>query len=325
MKQQKNSFLKIGGLFALFCTAFYLAVRLTPGTFAPLNHYTATALGFFLRAFGLQPTVQGDLVVAAGGGFGVEIVDECTAIFMFVLFASFVLAYPASVRKKAVGLVFGLPFLFAANTVRLATVFLAGLWWPAGFEYVHVYLWQTLILILVFVACLAWLHFVVLVPTLTDKPLPFFARFVAFASLLFLVGLSFDEKYILVTARVTEFLLHCAGHSVQIAPDPNAAVYPATFNLLAFAALILATQSKTIAKRTKLKALAVGSALIFGVEVVHEFFMFLSPLPLEVPHAFEFMVAARIANQYFLPFGLWLAFAYSLTPPSLAAGGRPKE
>ena len=40
---------------------------------------------------------------------------ECTGIFVLMLFASFVLAYPTSWRARLVGLGIGLPALFAIN------------------------------------------------------------------------------------------------------------------------------------------------------------------------------------------------------------------
>ena len=71
-------------------------------------------------------------------------IDECSAIFVFILFSSFVLAYPTSLKNKAIGQIFGIPSLFVVNTLHLAVVFLAGLWRPDLFEHVHVYLWQTI-------------------------------------------------------------------------------------------------------------------------------------------------------------------------------------
>jgi exosortase H (IPTLxxWG-CTERM-specific) len=133
---------KFGVLFVLLCSIFYAITRLTPSIFAPLNNYTAATLGFLLQALGMQPTVEGALLSA--GSFSVKIIDECSAIFVFILFSSFVLAYSTSLKNKAIGQIFGIPSLFVVNTLHLAVVFLAGLWRPDLFEHVHVYLWQTI-------------------------------------------------------------------------------------------------------------------------------------------------------------------------------------
>ena len=307
MEQRKDILLKFGMLFVFFCAAFYAITRLTPSSFAPLNNYTAATLGFMLQALGMHPTVGGTLLSA--GGFSVKIIDECSAIFVFILFSSFVLAYPTSLKNKAIGLIFGIPSLFAVNALRLVVVFLAGLWRPDLFEYVHVYLWQTVIIILVFISCLAWLHYVVMVTT-RNEPLAFLVRFVAFSSILFLIWLYLDGVYVSMTGYMTEFLLNCLGYHIHLAPDPDIVLYPSTFNLIAFTALILATQRPSISRKgAKVKALAIGLTLMMLVGVIHGLFQVLADFG--VGYALEIMYAAQIGNQYFLPFGLWLVFSYA--------------
>lgn len=122
----QNHTIKIFGiLFVLLCSIFYAITRLTPSTFAPLNNYTAATLGFLLQLLGMHPIVEGELL--STGGFSVKIIDECSALFVFILFSSFVLAYPTSFKNKAIGLIFGIPSLFVVNTLRLTAVFFAGL------------------------------------------------------------------------------------------------------------------------------------------------------------------------------------------------------
>ena len=297
---------KFGALFVFFCATFYAITELTPSTFAQLNNYSAAMMGFSLRLLGIQPTVHG--VFVSAGGFGAEIITECSAIYMLILFSSFVLAYPTTLKNKAIGLLFGIPFLFAVNTLRLVLGFIAGMWRPDLFEYIHVYLWQTIIIILVFVTCLTWLHYMVMVTT-RNKPLAFFVRFIAFSSIPFLIWIYLDKIYMSMNSYITEVLLSGVGYPVHLAPDPNVALYPSTFNLIAFTALILATQIPMHQQKIrKIKALAIGLTLMMLIEVVHGSFQILAEL--DVDHASGIKYAAVIANQYFLPFGLWLAFTY---------------
>ena len=307
MKEQKNMLLKFSALFVLFCATFYAIIRLTPSTFTSLNNYTAEMMGFSLRALGLQPMVQG--VFVSAGGFGVEIITECSAIFILILFSSFVLAYPTTFKNKAIGLFFGIPILFAVNTLRLVVGFIAGMWRPDLFEYVHVYLWQTIIIILVFIACFTWLRLVVMVRT-KDTALSFFVRFIAFSSIPFLIWLYLDTEYVLITSYITESLLHLLGYQVQLSP-PLTMVYPSTFNLITFSALILATRS--IEKRTKVKAMVIGLTLMSVIQVIYRLFTVFAYI--QIPHALEITYAVQIINQYFLPFGLWLAFTYNPCSP----------
>ena len=294
---------KFGALFVLLCSIFYAITRLTPSTFVPLNNYTAAMMGFSMQVLGMQPSVQG--VFVSVDGFSAEIITECSAIFILILFSSFVLAYPTTFKNKAIGLVFGIPSLFAVNTLRLVLGFMAGVWYPDLFEYMHVYFWQTMIIILVFIACLTWLQLVVMVAT-KNKPLIFFVRFIAFSSIPFLIWLHLDKKYVLMTSYISEFLLHCMGYPISLFPDPTVMIYPSTFNIIALIALVLATQS--IGKNAKIKALIIGLLLMILLQVIHGAYQVLAYY--QVPHALEITFAVQIGNQYFLPFGLWLAFTY---------------
>ena len=299
---QRHTIKKFGALFVLLCSVFYAIFRWTP-TFEPINNYTASMLGFLPRVLGMQPIVQG--VFVSVDSFGIKIITECSAIFVLILFCSFVLAYPTSWKKKTIGLLFGIPILFAVNTVRLAVVFIAGMWYPDLFEYIHVYFWQTIIIILVFIACFAWLRWVVLVQT-KDTALSFFVRFIAFSSIPFLIWLYLDKEYVLMTSYIAELMLHCMGYPISLFPDPTVMIYPSTFNIIVFTALVLATQS--IEKNTKIVALITGLPLMMLIQVIHGAYQTLAYC--QIPHALEITFAVQIINQYFLPFGLWLAFAY---------------
>jgi exosortase H (IPTLxxWG-CTERM-specific) len=301
---QKRAIKKFGVIFVLLCSVFYALLRWAPSTFfEPINRHTAAMLGFLLRVLGMQPTVQG--VFVSVDSFSVEIITECSAIFILILFSSFVVAYPTSLKNKAIGLLFGIPTLVAVNTLRLVVVFIAGMLYPDLFEYIHVYFWQTMIIILVFIACFAWLRLVLMVQT-KDTLLSFFVRFIAFSSILFLLWLYLDKEYVLITAHITEFLLHLLGYHIHLAPDPNLMVYLSTFNLIAFSALVLATRS--IGRRTKVKALVIGLTIMSVMDMIYMLYQVLAYY--QVPHALDISLGVRFINQYFLPFGLWLAFTY---------------
>jgi exosortase/archaeosortase family protein len=81
---------------------------------------------------------------------------ECTGIFVFVLFASFVLAYPTSWKARLGGLGVGLPLLFAINVFRLATLARIVEVYPDAFFYFHEYVWQGFFMVIVLVGAITW-------------------------------------------------------------------------------------------------------------------------------------------------------------------------
>jgi archaeosortase B (VPXXXP-CTERM-specific) len=150
-------------LFLVLCLLFYLLyyALLVSGSvlMAWLREFTAGVIGFIFSAAGAEVVVNGALVSI--NGFGLEIIDECTAVFSAIVYSACILAYPTTLRKKGVGVALGVPALYAINILRLAILAQVGLTHPALFEFVHVYLWQASFIIFVVVLFLLWLRFVV--------------------------------------------------------------------------------------------------------------------------------------------------------------------
>jgi exosortase/archaeosortase family protein len=106
------------------------------------------------RSAGGHAIAQGDDIVI--GTLTVNVNHECTGIFVYMLFGSFVLAYPTSWRARLIGLGIGTPAIFAVNVLRLAT--LAGVVeiYPQLFFYFHEYVWQGILTVFVLAGSIAW-------------------------------------------------------------------------------------------------------------------------------------------------------------------------
>jgi len=146
-------------LFVSFCTVFYLFYYYFMDYFAFLENITASLLGFLLRIFGVDAAVTGNTVTM--DRLSLRIIDECTAMFGSIVYISCVLAYPTDPKKKIIGIVLGIPCLYAINMVRLVVLAFVGLFSPEIFEFVHTYLWQTIFIVFVIVIWLTWVDRVV--------------------------------------------------------------------------------------------------------------------------------------------------------------------
>ena len=140
-------------LFVSFSIFFYLLYYLFMDYLSFTRNITAAILGSILSPFG-KTVVNG--VQLSFAGFSMEIIDECTAIFSAIVYCSCVLAYPATLKKKGMGIAFGIPCLYAINIFRLMILALVGVSHPGLFEFVHVYLWQASFIIFVVVVFLLW-------------------------------------------------------------------------------------------------------------------------------------------------------------------------
>ncbi|MBA7557134.1 hypothetical protein ES705_49868 [subsurface metagenome] len=151
-------------LFISFCFVFYLIYYLDltvrgSMVMVQLRNVTALILGSIFSLTGAEVVVNGAMVSI--NGFGLEIIDECTAVFSSIVYCSCVLAYPTTLKNKGLGIAFGVPSLYAINVLRLIVLALVGISYPGMFEFVHVYLWQASFIIFVVVIFLVWLRMVV--------------------------------------------------------------------------------------------------------------------------------------------------------------------
>jgi archaeosortase B (VPXXXP-CTERM-specific) len=99
---------------------------------------------------GADSTLHGSIIRLSGASL--EINHECTGIFVLLVYATFVLAYPATWLQRAAGVLTGLLVLTAVNLARLVLLTVIASQRPNWFAYFHEYFFQG-----VFIALLAFL------------------------------------------------------------------------------------------------------------------------------------------------------------------------
>ena len=92
----------------------------------------------------------------------VEIVADCTSLFPTLLLLGGILAFPAGWRVKIAGAVLGVAVLWLYNMLRIYLLMAVLRYAPAQFDLVHVYVWQSMTLILVLGCFVLWLRFATL-------------------------------------------------------------------------------------------------------------------------------------------------------------------
>jgi exosortase/archaeosortase family protein len=97
---------------------------------------------------------SGPYVTVAGANL--EIITDCTPIMPTLALWGAIVAFPAPVRWKAAGAILGAALLWGYNVARILVLAVVLRSNPASFEFVHVYLWQTLTMVVVLVYFVAW-------------------------------------------------------------------------------------------------------------------------------------------------------------------------
>ncbi len=153
------------GLVALQIILFYVIYRvpwMEQHIFTPLVNFYAVVSGGFLSLIGFANDVSGDLI--SSSQFSVSIKKGCDAAEPMAIFIAGIVAFPALIRKKFIGLGIGLFILFLLNIVRIATLFIVGIHYPDLFESMHLAVWQVVFIFVAIVLWFLWLRFVVSKP-----------------------------------------------------------------------------------------------------------------------------------------------------------------
>jgi exosortase/archaeosortase family protein len=119
------------------------------GYLAAYAQLAGGALGLFERGLIIDDTL-------IQGRFALQIVRNCDAADVNILFVSALCAFPAKVRFKAPLVLAGVAALVAANVLRICSLYYVGVYAPARFKVVHEEVWPLLLVMWtvgVFVLC----------------------------------------------------------------------------------------------------------------------------------------------------------------------------
>jgi len=118
-----------------------------------LNTHVAS---FVLNIFGAGTTAIGNNL--AGSGTSIQIYEGCDGIEPTMLLVAGIAAFPASFRSKWRGILFGSLFLLTVNFIRIISLYLANVHWPAGFDFLHLEFWQMFFIILAILTWVFWIR-----------------------------------------------------------------------------------------------------------------------------------------------------------------------
>jgi len=121
--------------------------------------FTARSTNFLLNLFGVRASLKGNIILLLYGTQAkFEIIPDCTGIYPFIILVSFILAYPADLKHKLLGILYAGILSLIVNYIRLIMLLLiAGKSFKA-FQYAHIFIWQTTFIALVIFYFLWWIN-----------------------------------------------------------------------------------------------------------------------------------------------------------------------
>lgn len=147
-------------VFALTFGACYFLFGMVPGVrlglIEPYTHLLASAVAAVINLFGAGATAAGAQITSPR--FSISIAMGCDGVEASSLFLAGVLAFPTSWRARLIGFALGIPLIHAINLVRLVGLYYAGVYLPSVFEELHVYVAQTIVILLSTAILILWLE-----------------------------------------------------------------------------------------------------------------------------------------------------------------------
>ncbi len=120
----------------------------------PYTTFVAHEARVVLNLFGEGAVVRDQ--VLSSPRFSVVIFNGCNGLEAMLIFLCGVWAFPASWKSRMVGTVVGVVAIQVINIVRVVSLFYVGVYRPTWFSTAHVFVWQSIIIVLAVVFWLVW-------------------------------------------------------------------------------------------------------------------------------------------------------------------------
>ncbi|MBU0639166.1 MAG: exosortase H [Planctomycetes bacterium] len=143
-------------VFALLMALYYIW-SVTPwygAFFRPYLRLNTTISAALLTQFG-QDVEVADVTIRSKR-FAMEVRRGCDAVEPSALFVAAVLAFPALLRARLVGVLVGTALLATLNIVRIVTLYWVGVFWPRLFDVMHIQVWQATFILLALLFWVIW-------------------------------------------------------------------------------------------------------------------------------------------------------------------------
>lgn len=124
----------------------------------PWTDTLATLSADVVKVFDPGVVANGKVLQSARNGFAVSIEAGCNGIEASIVLVAAMLAFPASWKRKLIGLAAGILAVQGLNVVRVISLFYLGQWSLDAFDFAHRYVWQALIMLDVLIVWLLWVR-----------------------------------------------------------------------------------------------------------------------------------------------------------------------
>ena len=148
-------------LFAIVLIVLYAAELLEPvrrAVIMPFTALIAKTSAAIVQLFDPTVLASGIVLRSADNGAAVAILPGCNGVEAMICLTAAILAFPAALYHKLLGLAAGFAAIQALNIVRIISLFYLLQWNRLWFEWAHLYLWQALIILDALIVFIVWMR-----------------------------------------------------------------------------------------------------------------------------------------------------------------------
>ena len=120
----------------------------------PFTEFLVNVSSVLLAALGERTRSLGTVIQSPA--FAVDVKNGCNGIEAALLLIAAMLAFPASAKRRVVGIAAGLALIQGVNLFRIVSLFWLGVHHRDVFELFHAAVWQTALILLAVGIFLAW-------------------------------------------------------------------------------------------------------------------------------------------------------------------------
>jgi exosortase/archaeosortase family protein len=136
-------------------SAVMLANRFAKGTVDTVLVGTTIVAAKLIGLIGIAARRSGTEIYLHGRILSIDL--ACTAIFIIALYLALLLAYPASVQHRLLGVAVGVPIIVVFNFARIVAAAAVSETIPSAFSFFHDYLFQVGMVLVTVLAWAIWL------------------------------------------------------------------------------------------------------------------------------------------------------------------------
>ena len=120
----------------------------------PWTRFNVTAASTLATWVGVDTVADGTM--ARSGPAMLDILDGCNGVHALLILVASILSFPSTWTRRLVGVAAGAVTIFGFNIVRIVNLIVVARHFPEQLELFHIFIWQTLIVLVAFASFLVW-------------------------------------------------------------------------------------------------------------------------------------------------------------------------